>query len=495
MRKTYRLVAYGLTVLTVTAVFGHLLPGCTSAIPYRTGGLVADPECEAVYADYSGRELGENPFEGSGIDHKCWLRSIEEHPTYDLLVAEFSDQGWVQGSASADRPGEDYLDAFFEKLSERHAMWQKDGRGVSLVVYVHGWHHNAMGHNPNMMDFRRLLSSMAWMEAYVTPRGQRHRRVVGVYVGWRGESIDLPGLRYLTFFDRMTTADRVSQGSVRELLKRLDLFRDSSRDANCERDVRMLTIGHSFGGLITYTTLGGEFVRNAVRFKETRSDGGIDKYMSRVGDLVVLVNPAFEGARYEPLHTASQRLRQIEPSQLPVLVVATSEGDWATGTLFPMARHISTFLEDKKAHEGGAVVKAVGHNSRYTTHTLALCTANDEKCRQACQVPGRSAAQKTDVSLDALATEYQYMANVARSGAATTQYFCGGLKLEATNQWYPKDNPYWVVRTSEAVIGGHNDVFNPNFIAFVRQLYLSLIYAREHMADKSQERRACRPSG
>jgi hypothetical protein len=497
MRRPVRLTAFLAVVLLAAGFFGHLLPGCTTSTPYRNGkleGLKAHPDCERIYSDYEGRSLTGRPFDDAERDHDCWRQSFEEFATYDLVVAEFSDQGWIQDSAKLMRPKRDYLDDFLDKLHERYAHWAKEGRGVSLVVYVHGWHHNAKPHDEDVVAFRRLLSSQSWLETTVTPPGRKRKRVIGVYVGWRGESVDVAGLRYATFWERKTTAERVALGTVRELMKRLDLFRDTSMDCDCERDVRMLIIGHSFGGLITYSALGAEFVRNAVRFKTVLDDGRVDKYMSRVGDLVVLVNPAFEGARYEPLHTAGQRLDNLEKDQLPVLVVTTSQADGATRVLFPMAQWFRTFFEEKNGYEVDAMVKAVGHNERYTTHELALCAPGDDKCRQVCPAVS-GATPMSGVTIDMIEAEYRHMGAIAKRGFDTRQYLCGGLQLEATNQWHPKNNPYWVVHTNKDVIDGHSDLFNSNFVTFIRQLYLSVIYVREQIADKKAERARCDREG
>jgi hypothetical protein len=313
-------------------------------------------------------------------------------------------------------------------------------------------------------------------------------RVVGIYVGWRGESVPVPWLRKLTFWDRKAAAERVAQGSVRELLKRLDQFRDTARAKTRltkddeGRSIRMLTIGHSFGGLITFDTLSGEFVRYAVRFKETRRDGGVERYMSRVGDLVIIVNPAFEGSRYEPLRAAGQRLKPLERRQLPVLIVATSEADWATGIAFPLARAVSTILQSSPGAEHDANVKAVGHNERYITHDLRLatCTGDAQACSKACPVqkeetPSKIQATVADRTVEA---EYRLMRRIEEEGVAHREYLCGGLGLAGTDKWRPERNPFWVVRTTKDVIRDHGDIFNPNFVAFMRQMYLGFIFAR-----------------
>lgn len=476
--------------------FAVVLAGCTGPVPYRSGALDQNGSCAAIYAAYDARGPVDTLFSGDEAKHPCWQRSVEEHAAYDLLIAEFTDQGWIQGSSSLDRPAGDYVDDLMKKLDQVHRNWANRGQGLSMFVFVHGWHHNAHAADPDVIAFRRFLADMEKLESVMARETGKPRRVLGIFVGWRGESLDIPLLHKITFWDRKNTAERVALGTVREFLERLDLFRDRSRDKRGERDVRMLTIGHSFGGLVTYAAMGPEFLRSAVRFKERRAGSQFDKFMSRVGDLVVIVNPAFEGARYEPLHTAGQRLCGVEPNQLPVLVVATSSADWATGVAFPLARYFSTFLERSTGHEDDAIVKAVGHNERYITHELSLCGKDDDACRAAC--PALAPAAQAPVgalSGTTIESEYRFMQRFAAAGFARRDILCGGLDLRATKQWHPHGNPFWVVRTTRDIIGGHGDIFNSNFIAFFRQLYLGFIYARYHTKGDSAEANPCQQPG
>jgi len=74
-------------------------------------------------------------------------------------------------------------------------------RGVLTVVFVHGWKHNASAEDENVASFRKLLPKVAKM----TPT----RRVIGVYVGWRGLSIDWGDwLTNISYWDRKATAEQ-----------------------------------------------------------------------------------------------------------------------------------------------------------------------------------------------------------------------------------------------------------------------------------------------
>ena len=455
------------------------LAGCTFGVPYRTGEYIADASCEEIYRIYDAAQISspEAPdIDGSNL---CWKGSREKHQDYDLLFVEFDDQGWVQDAyQQRDQAEGDQLSKLYETIKGLHKASSENNLRLTLVAFIHGWQHDAQAADPNVHEFRKLLREIEMLENAGAPKGG-NTRVVGLYIGWRGKSLIIPLLDQFTFWERKNTAERVAQGSVQELLRRLDLLRDTGTGRDGKRNITMLTIGHSFGGLIAFEALSGELLRNAVRFKDNAAKPN-DNYMSRVGDLVVIVNPAFEGARYEPLRAARNRLREarLERDQFPVVIIATSKADWATRVAFPFARVFSTMFEATSewwGEEWQANVAAVGHNARYTTHELSLCETKDEACQR---------AQKA-----CSAGEYAYLRELATKGFAPTQpkptqqYLCSGLNLRWTKEAYPDNNPFWVVRTTGDIMKDHGDIFNPAMVAFMRQIYVAFLAARRAAAE------------
>src|SRR2546426_6954030 len=110
-------------------------------------------------------------------------------------------------------------------------------------------------------------------------------------------------------------------------------------------------------------------------------------------DLIVLINPAFEASRYEPVHHIAQ-CRTYPAEQQPILVSMTAANDWATGTFFKLGRKLSTFLEayNRKieSREEEANHNTVGFVERYRTHSLYVgavgAADQEEKSRAACAV-------------------------------------------------------------------------------------------------------------
>jgi hypothetical protein len=274
----------------------------------------------------------------------------------------------------------------------------------------------------------------------------------------------------LTFWDRKNTGERVAQGSVRALMLGLNEFQyrrnyESKEGRSKERrPVRMLTVGHSFGGLIVFESLSAELLRSAALLEEASHE----EFARRVGDLIVIANPAFEGTRYEPLDAASQKL-EVKKQQLPTVIVATSTADWATGVAFPAARALSSVLERTPGTEYAANMRTVGHNAAYTTHTLDVCAADDKTCKSVC------------------ADEEKFVESLASEGLADgTQYLCQGLKLVGPLTEVERNGPrrvargkaFMVVQTTGAIMKDHDDIFNPAFVAFIRQMYRAVLFAR-----------------
>jgi hypothetical protein len=104
------------------------------------------------------------------------------------------------------------------------------------------------------------------------------------------------------------------------------------------------------------------------------------------GDLVVLINPAFEALLFTPMSDmAAARAHYPEP-QVPVLAILTSKGDSVTKTWFRIGRRISTIFERENENkterynatmgkqevvdQNEANITAVGHFEPYRTHEL-----------------------------------------------------------------------------------------------------------------------------
>jgi hypothetical protein len=344
-----------------------------------------------------------------------------------------------------------------------------------LVTFIHGWHHNAAPDDDNVESFRQLLAKLAQAESH----GGTGRKVLGVYIGWRGESLTIPVIKHATFWDRKNTAHKVGQQGVTEVLLRLEEIVNvkAGMDAATPQPLksRLVTIGHSFGGAILYTAL-QQILED--RFIDSRTNKTFTGDANGLGDLVVLMNPAFEALRYATLYDISQDFcRGYFPTQLPKLAILTSETDRATGWAFPIGRFFSTFFETHttihqhtcagvgKKHpmdiaEGDADRHTVGHFLPYLTHRLTPLTVSE--------------ARRADFSYRALQHRW------------SEQKMSGSFPFEHTELVHLgttiPHNPYLNIQVDTRLIEGHNDIWHDHVVSFVRDLIMISTTPLEHSA-------------
>jgi len=421
-----------------------ILGGC-SHVPYRD--MRYDEVSDACRATL---RAADPVHPKSDAELACWHSSYEATDLYDLLFAEFDDQGWIPPG----RDGRELAELFdrFDQISKAHCD------DVSVVVFVHGWHHNADPADSNVRDFRRLLTTFAETEQHSKlqssgceqrPRTVQGRHVIGIYIGWAGESIDLAGLRYLTVEDRKLTAEKVAQGSVRELFARLTLKREERRGNRDTRlGTRMISIGHSFGALILLESLQQAMIKDAIEL-----DGF--GFARREGDLVVLINQAVEATRYEALRQTAL-FHKYRDDQFPSLISVTSTGDPWTGRFFEAGRGLSTIFE-KKASEAEQVanITTVGHNRRYLTHKLSVCSPKES-----------AACEPTFCYRDNIEAPHPF------KGFGSETHICE-LQLTQLAERADQNGPHWVVETDNEVIKGHDGWLLPNghFEHFLQEMY------------------------
>jgi len=379
-------------------------------------------------------------------------------PMYSLGFIEVDDQGQLQRRSQ-----------MLSVLDEVTRVAASDDNYIS-VVFVHGWKHSAAPHDGNIETFRAALLRLSKNEQALSLRLHRHpRQVIGVYIGWRGESINAGYLDNVTFWDRKNTAHKIGHNGVTEILGRLDAIR-KSKDALAggQSDSRLVVIGHSFGGAIVYSAL-GQILES--RFIEPHSNPLSTADVQGFGNLVVLINPAFEAQLFSTLSDMSLERATYFESQLPVLAVLTSETDDATKVAFPLGRHLSTLFEKGRAvdrvnpiskatesvDERDTNVTAIGHYPTYQTHYLK---ATDTKLDL---VPGgtneSSAASVVDVA--------QQWENDAPGKVIEFP----GSSLQRSNASAGR-NPYLVIKVDRTLIRDHNDLSNPRIAEFISQLIL-----------------------
>ena len=133
---------------------------------------------------------------------------------FNLGIIELSDDGHV-----AD---DEQKDTVFASLREVALVGNgkdidlKKSPGAIIITFVHGWHHRSKVCDNNLACFRRVLQALS-----EGSHGKDNRRVFGVYIGWRGDTIE-GKTSFLSFYDRKATAHRIGGKAGRELLVDLD---------------------------------------------------------------------------------------------------------------------------------------------------------------------------------------------------------------------------------------------------------------------------------
>ncbi len=303
--------------------------------------------------------------------HSLQIHNKNKDSEYLLGFVEIDDQGQLR-----DR---EQMDALIRELYKATA-----NNSALINVYVHGWHHNASFDDENLKGFNDLLVGVVKAEKKNNPT--KKRKVIGVYVGWRGESIDLPLVRYLTFWDRKNTAQEVGYLGMTELLLRLEKVVIDRNESKPSRKNRLVVIGHSFGGAVVYSAtaqiLLSRYIENHMdkHYQNIKHKPHSSQHDDGFGDLIVLLNPAFEALRYSPVFDMAQA--DCSAAKVPRLVILTSETDNATGKLFNWGRIFTTVFETHSEikrndcdypltlDEGEADRNTVGHYEALLSHRL-----------------------------------------------------------------------------------------------------------------------------
>lgn len=424
--------------------------------------------------------------------------------SYTLYFVEFDDQGWPYDQG---RHMDRVLGRIRDKLEKRsarvtHPCVSPDAQTMHFVIYVHGWKHSAAYDDDNVANFRRLVREAA--AASCDERAATKREVVGIYIGWRGRPTETPKaidfLDNLTFWDRKSVAIDVAQGGAREFFARMDALADrANRKMRDGKAVRMLIVGHSFGGHILLTALGGSVLKSlAETVDDDRMTEGAcqDMRLAREGDMIVLVNAAIEGTRFEPIHSVS-RLWTAPCYKAPLLVAVTSRADEATRVSFPMGRFFSTLFENyTSSQQKRADLNTLGHNERYLTHELGL--RKDGAKFDVAQQPVEACeiwSDKPGALIPSIAAEFSNATDFARRIRNETwnpshpRTFCAGsvlipIRTQDDGRPWEWRAPVMNIRVSGSLVADHSSIYAPEFVSFIRELYMDTLETNQRARRK-----------
>jgi hypothetical protein len=421
---------------------------------------------------------------------------------YRLGYIELDEQGWLWGQKGQ------------QILQVQHLIDQESGlvdpakgvRGVILVAFVHGWKNNAAVGNPNVESFKTTLAALAKTEK---EHNKEHPRpVIGVYIGWPGLRADVEPLRELSFYSRKNVGDRVGYlGGVTEVLCRLEKIHDAinaAREKESPDSPRsfFLVVGHSFGAQVVYDSLSSvltsrvvasavgvnpKFYRAAPADANASSSSFVhqkpadDQPVRPFGDLILLLNPAFEADRYHNLLKLSQQF-DYPAEQRPVFAVFQSETDWATRYVFPFGRTFGALLEHYRDDDLQETQYRANHHTIPWTDELVTHELLTEE-EAAGEKPAVAAkATRSHALADQGTDSPEHWRRVLRDWGPATRAdelrlsHCVLIPVKADSDGKlvpikpnPKEwTPFYVVRVRPSLMDGHSDIWeNPRFHDFL----------------------------
>jgi hypothetical protein len=369
-------------------------------------------------------------------------------PGWELSFVEFNDRGEPWDSKQTD--------AAVDLIRQAKA---DNGGAAVVLLYVHGWKNNANDATPpqtkDVEKFKVALDAVAVTASRVAPPG-RVPPLVGIYVGWRGGTLDTEPLKTITYWFRRPVARRVGRKGLLESVGRIIDAAKPPGDAQ----TKLILVGHSFGARVLENAVDGLDERGVRAGRMLAWQRSLPESTRGVSppppaDLVVFVNAAtqstisgntidrlrakgtvfygpggsVEGCKDDP--TGNHR---PECRPLPLYVALSSTGDVATRYVLPIANAVippaplplrlrsAAFTPRLRSHE------VVEVPCPATTPFRCLPSGDRELCFEASREETRACYEMR-------------------------------RKPNAANQ-----TPFWVMTVDPRVVQDHGDIWNRNLL-------------------------------
>jgi hypothetical protein len=432
----------------------NFLAGCTPNAPYRDLNVRHDR------VNFGG-------YIGSAPQQKSFYERTFQDP-YDLAFIEFDEKG-------------DFWDR--QQLGHAYKQIEKLSRNPSkpplLFIYIHGWQNNSSDKTNDVANFRGLLSRLARNRQI-----SENYQVFGVYLGWRG--LLVPGganplskaLFFVphetSFFSRKDAATRVAGEPMSEAMFALV---HAARKSNPQ--ARTVLIGHSFGALVLEKTLAQALP--AAFYAQEDSGGGHAKLLPPA-DMILLLNSASESIYAKELMDLFRRAHFSGniSSRRPLILSVTSEGDAATGNLFPIGTSFSnafgTFRDYQRTQKYDGTTARVAQKKFFTTtpgwndslisHRVVCLNPQELKI-----VNNPNGSQAASASLDSA-----FDLNLSRPNANLLRF---RTAPEGHQIWWeiePASNypqtPYWIIKVPREIIPDHTGIWFDSSLDMMAALYV-----------------------
>ena len=422
--------------------------------------------------------VGNSPFRtADGVSCEHWSgcgSSYENNNGYDLGFIEYTERG------NDFNPQE--TASLLKKIQAA-----SDAGSVALVIFVHGWKHNASTEDGNVNSFKKALQRIAVSKVV------GGKKIIGLYVGWRGMSFHGLGLENLTFWDRKSTAEEVGRGGVTELFLKLENI-TAANQKNF-----MITIGHSFGGAITLTALHDTLLSKMAaieRGKETKA----------FGDGVILLNPAIEANQALLLKEHSMSIGAMAKKVPSIMYVVSSQADIPTNYLFPLGQFFgvnvrTNQVDIKRRYLGRDYVireqdldtQTVGNYGMFTTGVMNDREFQKIEAEAVDVVKAERAELKRSTGSEKPSGSTHVLSNMAQDGSLgirsleamplekwTLENRCSRANKEFGIRSFPcsTTDPIDFVSVPESFIENHNEIYGDSVISLLSVLVMKSLVER-----------------
>lgn len=410
---------------------------------------------------------------GACGDSVLLRKSLDGSRNLDLGIIEFDDQGQLQNRRLADAV-----------LAQARSL-ASTNRALTIVVFAHGWNHNASAGDANLRSFVEMLEDLdcaevkfAFYNVNAEPAetsscdGVSQRATMGIYLGWHGRSWRGP-LHVTSFWARKATAERIGERGAAEILYRLSEIRNGGADsAN-----RLVIVGHSFGGSLVYSA--------AAHAVQSSLERLAVEPQPRFADMLIVINAAFEAQRAEALQARSMEIASVNP----LFVAVTATNDTATRVYFPLGRWFSTRFRRYRSDDGHAQAAAdrtaLGHYEPFQTHSLATCLAADGRAALSCATqPGATLERPTD---RAYFNDWVAAAVCWQNGRGEANW---RLAFPTANLYSLADgdpltapSPFMNIAAHRDLVDDHGGIWQPSLRLFLRDL-VAMSYSAPELADE-----------
>lgn len=480
-----------LSWLTVICLLGT---GCVSNRAYRRGDEVRPPQPPSVI-----EPARSDSCDGAAATACITTLDGERKPqSFYLAYVEFDDMGelWSIGNLREGSGSHSQLSRALDVIDRARAVARAQDRDLDVIVFIHGWHNNASAYDEKHKDlgsFRTVLETLSDRTGIAYP--DKRPVLVGVFLAWRGQV--LAGNKVTSYWNRRDAAVRVGGQSLTETVMRLMLEtkgvptpalptradRCDSKAQPANANDHFVVVGHSFGARALEHAIAQPML-SLILERQAEAQDCIERWNSHhppdealksasfdaPADLIVFLNAANDALDMKSTIEALKRSDVDVTSanggaagataSAPFMISITSDGDWATEEVMPVAQWLSMPAFNFRKYDRNAAEEGQLDNRNqafFYRHSAASIPAMRSHivCDEPVSSPAcESAANQTNSWPYFVATfgkDKQKRCFKIEPNAAKCD------QAQPTPVW--NDTPAYVISVPKTLIPDHTDVF------------------------------------